>query len=102
MEGRNVGYFLEYVNGTSLGGLGLQSFREAVLKLVSVMEKVHGAGVGHGDLDSSSNIRVTISPVGIKLIDPYVPSDKTDADLIKQDKESLRQMLHMANGTLSR
>jgi hypothetical protein len=93
-----VGYFMEYVEGRQIREHLDHTPTHLTLlrKLVAVVNDLHASGVGHGDLNPD-NVIVT-SHQEIKLVDPLVPYEHADDQLlIEMDNSVLDRVLEAIN-----
>jgi fructosamine-3-kinase len=90
---REVGYFMEYLQGSTLDELytmkqeGTPLMDKALGDLTSIAISLHTCGIGHGDLNVTNIIRCTNGK--IKLIDPLRRYGETQEEIISDDINSL-------------
>ena len=89
---RIVGYFSEYVDGTTVRrGIALRPDKkeEVTNKVVEVVRRFHAKGIGHGDLVYLCNVFLA-EDGRILLYDPFRPLMANNRFLINVDRASIR------------
>jgi len=104
-DGEVIGYLVEYINGDRLSSLMLESSSrclpmdervEMMKEVVGIMNRLHEAGVGHGDLYYRNMLRDR-KDRRVKLVDPITHPDGLGAAI----KEAIRSDMERLDGTIA-